>query len=456
MNMTTATAAADGKDLARLYPCLDVDSIGRLTAIATALDGRVPYKWAPTGTGLERSVLLSDGVCKCATFIAWVYSVVVVGDRPWCVRMGVDAHDPHTLRFGVFVEHDDAAMVTPPHVALARTGASSPSPAGPAAGTPVIAAQSVDDIGRLYPWLSAADLIKASALHDALADVPHAWAIHAPDGPLVDDGRFCDSGIDAIAAAVRQRHCGWPDPCRSGPVILALTASVDRTSGRTRTGLLFGPADGASGDRRVPGRIAKVDRERTYRFFSAGDIEEPETPIVLGAPRRRIATPQPGPLPDSVDVEATATGAVVLGAGSAAGRATQGANKAADDKDKAADADCVGSRSSVTAASQSSGDVAVPAGFEALARSPARGGTVAWVCALAHGLGDVPIEWTETRLATDIVLHMSTPAEAASMVVDATYRRGCSANTKLARAVLGIDDDALGGPLLFYRINIEA
>ncbi|AJF96848.1 hypothetical protein TW95_gp0114 [Pandoravirus inopinatum] len=493
--MDKMTTATDPEDLAQLYPRLDAEGVGWLKAIAAALDGRTPYMWVPTSAGLQWSVLLSDDVPQCAIFITKAYALVAADDRPWCVRMAIDDHDPRRLRFGVFVRrgHDAAPSSSIPP--LDGTETLAPTTVGPVAGTPVVTAQTVDDIGRLYPWLSAADLVKASALHDALAVVPHAWATHVPDGPFVNAEPFSNRGVDEMAAVVRQRQCEWPPSCRSQPVILALDISVGHICGRQQTDLLFAPATEAPLDRCVLGQGDGIHLGRMYPFLGADDLKALEAldAAIVGVPHRWVVSTHPEPAsgsrPIAIDTkvagewlgivcrEATtdlgrpcrvvlgvrdATGAVRYWTEPIGDRKTNYVDNIADDKCKHVDgkADPIDSESELTTTtdrcSSNVNNIAMPAGFETLARLPVKGGgEVAWLCALAHGLGSVPIAWTRTRSATDIVLHMSTPAESAAMVVGATYHRGRNANTESARAVLGIDSDAAGGPLFFYRIETD-
>ncbi|QBZ81696.1 hypothetical protein pclt_cds_1113 [Pandoravirus celtis] len=490
--MDKMTTATDPKDLAQLHPRRDAESVAWLKAIAAALDGRTPYVWVPTSAGLQWSLLLSDDVPQCAIFITKAYALVAADDRPWCVRMAIDDHDPRRLRCGVFVGRGHAAAPSSSIPPLDGTETLAPTTASPVAGTPVVTAQTVDDIGRLYPWLSAADLVKASSLHDALADVPHAWATHVPDGPFVNAEPFSNRDVDEMVAVLRQRQREWLPSHRSQPVILALDISVGRTCGRQQTSLLFGPAIEAPLDRCVPGQSDGIHLGRLYPFLGADDLKTLETldAAILGVPHRWVASTHPEPASGSRSIAIGAKGVdkwlrvvrreasadlgrpcrVMLRVRDATGvvrywtepigdRKTNYADNIADDKCKHVDgkADPIDSESELTTTtdrcSSNVNNIAMPAGFEALARLPVKGGEVAWLCALAHGLGSVPIAWTRTRLATDVVLHMSTPAESAAMVVDATYHRGRSANTGPARAVLGVDCDAVGGPLFFYRIE---
>ncbi|AGO83240.1 hypothetical protein pdul_cds_982 [Pandoravirus dulcis] len=482
----------DQQDPARLYPLLDAQGVTWLKEVGAALEeGRIPYVWAPTSAGLTWSVPLLGCVYKCTALVSRAHSVAAADGRPRRVHLAVGDHDPRRLRFGIFVAGDADAGTPPP----AGTSETPSMTTRPAVGTPAVAAQTVDDIGRLYPWLSAADLVKASALHDALVDVPHAWAARVADGPLVCVECFSNRDADATVALVRQRQNEWPPAHRSQPVILTMAVVADRAHGRQQAALLFGPAGEAAGAHPVLSDQG-TDLARLYPFLDADDLLALYAldTAVDNVPHRWVEPTHPEPAsgsrPIAIDtkvadewLESVCRDAtdnlgrpcrVVLTIRSAMGLVRFWTEPIDDDdnddntgqvdrKPDAADAKksthVDNSVEPLTPSTAVDGDVdiAVPAEFKALGRLPLQGDEVAWVCALTHGLGDVPVAWTQRRLARDIVLDMLTPAERAAEVVNATYHHGRRANDAgPARVVLGVDRTASDRPLFFYRIEVNA
>nr|UMO78247.1 hypothetical protein [Pandoravirus belohorizontensis] len=488
----------DQQDPTRLYPFLNAQGATWLKEVAAALEeGRIPYAWASTSAGFTWSAPLLGRARKCAALVSRAHSWAAADGRPRRVHLAVDDRDPRRLRFGVLAASDP--NTGPPSSADASETPSMTT--RPAVGTPAVVAQTVDDIGRLYPWLSAADLVKASALHDALVDVPHAWAARVADGPYVCVEYFSNRDADATVALVRQRQNEWPPAHRSQPVILTMAVAADRAHGRQQATLLFGPAGEAAGARPVLSDQG-TDLARLYPFLDADDLLALYAldTDVDNVPHRWVepAHPEPasGSRPIAIDTKAAREWLeivcrqatvdlgrpcrVVLTVRSAMGLVRFWTEPIDDDdcdndddggqvgrKPDAADAkkathvdnsaEPASPHLALRTAADSDVDIAVPVEFEALGRLPLQSDEVTWVCALAHGLGDVPIAWTRTRLARDIVLDLSTLPERAADVVRAAYRHGRRANDAVpARAVLGVDRAASGRPLFFYRIEADA
>lgn len=485
----------DPQDPAWLYPLLDAQGATWLKEIGAALEeGRIPYTWALTSAGLTWSVPLLSCVYQCAALVYGAHSAAVADGRPRRVHLAVDDCDPRRLRFGVLAASDPNAGPPPSADALEMPSMTT----RPAVGTPAVVAQTVDDIGRLYPWLPAADLIKASALHDALVDVPHAWAARVADGPFVCVECFSNRDAGAMVALVRQRQSEWPPAHQSRPVILAMAVAVDRAHGCQQAALLFGPAGEATGARPILSDQG-TDLARLYPFLDADDLLALDAfdMAVDRVPHRWVEPTYPEPASGSRPISINTKVAdewleivcrqatvdlgrpcrVVLTVRSTVGLVrfwTEPIDDGDDDDDgqvdrkpdtadakKAARVDNNAEPADPLLALGTAVDddvgVAVPAEFKALGRLPLQGDEVAWVCALAHGLGDVPIAWTRARLPRDIVLDMSTPAECAAAVVNATYHHGRRANAAgPARAVLGIDRAVSDRPLFFYRIEADA
>lgn len=485
----------DQRDPARLYPPIDTQGATWLKEVGAALDeGRIPYAWAPTSAGLTCSVPLLSCVYQCAALVYGAHSAAVADGRPRRVHLAVDDCDPRRLRFGLLVAYDPNVEPPPPSADALETPSTT---VRPAAGTPAVVAQTIDDIGRLYPWLSAADLIKASALHDALVDVPHAWAARDADGPFVCVECLSNRDADAMIALVRQRQSEWPPAHQSQPMILAMAVVADRAHGRQQAALLFGPAGETAGARPILSAQG-ADLARLYPFLDANDLAAIEAldAAIVAVPHRWVgpAHPEPasGSRPIAIDTKMASEwlGIVCREASAYRGRPcrvvltvrstvgivrfwTEPIDNNSDNGDgqvdRKPDAAAAGKEAAhvddsaepvgppLAPGTDVDADIAsaVPAEFRALSEPSMQGDKVAWVCALTYGLGDVPITWTRTRLARDIVLDLSTPPDCAAAVVKATYRQGSRANTGPRRAVLGIDHAASGRPLFFYRIEAD-
>lgn len=469
-----APTSLDEAGLARLYPHAGADTVARLARLGKALDGRVPYAWAAPRACVYGSVSLERPTSQQADAVAEAYANS--GSFQRCVHLALDDEDPDDLVFSI--------------VATARDG---PPPAAPKsiAGAPRIDAQTVDDIGRLYPWLSAADLIRVSAVHDALADVSHAWSARVADGPLVHAVRFSGEDTGEIVAAIRRGRADWPPSSRSQTVILA----VDQTHGRRKDVLVFGPMMGKS----PTGRSciqSDIDFAHLYPFLAADDLRALEAldEAIDAAPRRWVGPSHPDPPCGSRPIAiGTKVGAkwlaevsrdastdrgqpcrLVLTVRGAVGIVrywTEPDDRCAyahESRDKDVGDDSGGGADhgteagdasvseSVPIARKEDGVVTVPAAFEAMSRSRMEPRTTAWVCALMHGLGAVPVHWTEERLAGDVVLHLATPPASAAAIVNGTYGRLIGAEAPAHRILLGVDSVAVGGPLFFYRVKADS